>query len=472
MRWALGASVAVWAATFIALGWLRHSRFATYGYDLGIYDQGAWLLSRFHSFITVRGLPLFGHHANVVLLAFVPFYWLGAGPGFLLVVQVAAQAAGAVGLYLFARDRLGDRWVALLPAAALLLNPTYQYLTWEFFHPDAIAAAALLFAVWAGHARRWGWFALSASVAVACREDVALAVAGLGALVWIWGNRKAGAATIVAGVGWYLIATRVVIPVALGGHAPFYEALFPQLGRSATGVARTVVTRPGVVWDLVTKPDRITYYRRLLVPFALLAVVGWRPLLLLAGPALAVNALTSAGFARDYRYHYSALVVAGMAVAAVEAIAVLGRTAALRRFLAGALAAVALATTVAWGPSPVGVQYRSGIWPFAAGSRATVKAAARRAVPAAATVSASYTFVPHLTHRERIYQFPEPWQVFDWGIDGKGMPDPSTVEWLVVDRRDLLDASQRALFDALVLTQFQTRFRQDDVVVAQRSSVG
>lgn len=470
VRWALGGMVALWAATFVALGWIRHARFTSYGYDLGIFDQGAWLLSRFHSFNTVRGLPVFGNHLNLVLLAFVPVYWLGAGPGFLLVVQVLAQAAGAVGIYLYARDRLGDRWVALLPAAALLLNPTYQYLTWEFFHPDALAAAAVLFAVWAGRAERWGSFALCAALAVACKEDAALAVAGLGVLVWLWGHRRAGVTTVVAGLGWYLIATRLLIPWALGGHAPFYEAWFPGLGRNASEVVRHAVTRPGVVWDLVTKPDRMTYYRRLLVPFALLAVVGWRPLLLLAGPALAVNALTSAVFARDYRYHYSALVVAGLAVAAVEAIAILGRTAAVRRFLAGGLAAVALATTVAWGPSPIGVQFQSGIWPLKAGSRPTVKAGALRGVPDDAVVSASYTFVPHLTHRTRIYQFPEPWYVFAWGIGGQGLPDPKTVEWLVVDRRDLLFDKDRAVFDALVLTQFQVRFRQDDIVVAQRRS--
>ena len=45
--------------------------------------------------MTVRGLELFGHHVNPILLLFVPASWLGAGPGFLLVVQVLVQASGA-----------------------------------------------------------------------------------------------------------------------------------------------------------------------------------------------------------------------------------------------------------------------------------------------------------------------------------------------------------------------------------------
>jgi len=159
-RWVLGAMVTVWSAVFITLGWIRHARFGTFAFDLGIYDQGLWLLSRFEMFDTVKGLPLFGHHMNLVLVLLAPFYRLGAGPEFLLVVQVLAQASGAVAVFLLARDRLGDRWLAVVLAGVLLANPTYQFLVWEFFHPDALAIAPLLFAYWAARAERWGWFAL------------------------------------------------------------------------------------------------------------------------------------------------------------------------------------------------------------------------------------------------------------------------------------------------------------------------
>src|SRR5687768_5235885 len=39
VRWALAAIIVVWSVIFIRLGWLRHSRFGTFGFDLGIYDQ-------------------------------------------------------------------------------------------------------------------------------------------------------------------------------------------------------------------------------------------------------------------------------------------------------------------------------------------------------------------------------------------------------------------------------------------------
>lgn len=73
VRAILVGMVVVWSATFIALGWLRHSRYTTYGFDLGIYDQATWLLSRFRSTRSgdvVRNA--FRHPTTVIRLATRP----------------------------------------------------------------------------------------------------------------------------------------------------------------------------------------------------------------------------------------------------------------------------------------------------------------------------------------------------------------------------------------------------------------
>src|SRR5262245_30418803 len=226
----------VWVVVFFVLGRLRHDRFGTFGFDLGIYDQGIWLLSRGRDpFVTVRGIELFGHHVNVALLLFAPLYRLGAGVETLLVAQLVAQAAGAIAVYLLARDLVGRRWVGVAPAGALLLNPTYQYLAWEYFHPDALAIAPLLFAYWAARQRRWGWFVVAGGLALACKEDVALALAVIGLLVILRGDRRIGAAIAVVAAAWFVFATRVVIP-GFNGVGPFYDSFFGELGDSPTGV--------------------------------------------------------------------------------------------------------------------------------------------------------------------------------------------------------------------------------------------
>jgi len=469
-RWVLGTLVGLWATVFITLGWIRHARFATVSFDLGIYDQGVWLLSHFKTFDTVKGLPLFGHHMNLVLVLLAPFYRLGAGPEFLLVVQVGAQASGALAVFLLARDRLDERWLAVALAAVLLLNPTYQFLTWEFFHPDALAVAPLLFAYWAARAERWGWFALAALLALACKEDVAPAIAIVGILVTVRGHRWIGSAVAVVGTGWFLLSTRVLMPAFLGGLHPFYDSYFGEFGKGFANVTGNVVAHPVRAAHAATRDDRLHYYKMMLAPFAFIPLFAL-PTFLVAVPMLAINALTSFPYARDYRYHYSALVFAGLMVATVEAVAFLGRRRGLRRVLVGLVVASALASSVAWGPSPISVKYRSGIWPLADGPRTGARRAAVAMVPEGQPVAASYYFVPHVAHRDKVYDFPEPWAAVNWGIAGEGLHDPGGVRWILVDRQ-LFSVYDRALVARLLGSEFTVRYDVDDIVVAERTRPG
>ena len=466
VRWALFGMVAVWSVTFILLGALRHKHFSTYGFDLGIYDQGIWLLSRFRDpFVTVRGLDLFGHHMNVILLFLVPFYWLGAGPIFLLVVQVVAQACGTIAVYLLARDRLGERWPAVALSSILLLHPTYQFIAWEYFHPDALAIPLLLFAYWAARAKRWGWFAVTAVLAAACKEDVALALVALGILIAFRGERRIGAIVAAAATGWFLVATRMLLPF-FNGIGPFYDSLFGEFGETPTEVVGHVVTHPDDFVDVATEPDRMSYYRMLLAPVAFLPLAAL-PTLLIGLPMLGVNILSTLPYLRDFKYHWSALVLAAIVLATVEAIAYLARTATVRAFLIGLVVATSLASTVAWGPSPISTKYKSGYWPFGPDARRLTKVEALKVVPDGAPTSAVYLFVPQLSHRTKIYEFPVPWKPINWGVDGENLHDPALVQWIVLDRQ-LLNADDKRMIEELFAREFAVRFDKDDIVVAQR----
>src|SRR4051794_36477764 len=88
LRWILPLALAIgvcvaYFVQFELLSWQRHANFASFDYDLGMYDQGIWQLAHGRSFMTIRGMDVFAHHANLGYLLFVPFYWVGAGPQFL-----------------------------------------------------------------------------------------------------------------------------------------------------------------------------------------------------------------------------------------------------------------------------------------------------------------------------------------------------------------------------------------------------
>jgi hypothetical protein len=122
---------------------------------------------------------------------------------------------------------------------------------------------------------------------------------------------------------------------------------------------------------------------------------------------------------------------------------------------------------VAWGPSPVSVKYKTGLWALGSDARREAKREALALIPPGAPTSSIYYFAPHLTHRTKIYEFPAPWKPANWGVKGENLDDPADVEWLVLDRQPL-GAEDAQLLDDLLGTQFEIKFERDDMVVAQR----
>ena len=77
--WLTAAGIIVFGLTFGRLAVQNHANFGTWAYDSAIYDQGFWLVSRGHSFMTVRGMNFWGHHVNLIALAFAPVFGCALG---------------------------------------------------------------------------------------------------------------------------------------------------------------------------------------------------------------------------------------------------------------------------------------------------------------------------------------------------------------------------------------------------------
>jgi uncharacterized membrane protein len=218
--------------------------------------------------------------------------------------------------------------------------------------------------------------------------------------------------------------------------------------------------------DLATESDRVSYYQMMLAPVALLPLLAL-PVFLIGGPMLGVNVLSSFPYTREIRYHYSSLVLVGVILGTVEAIAWIGRRRpGAIRFLVGMVVATSLAATVAWGPSPISTKYHSGLWPLQA-DRQSAKSAAVDMIPDGAPTSAIYNLTPHLAHRDLIYDFPVPWRNVNWGVRGEHLDDPAHVQWIIVDLREV-GADDRQLLDSLLKHQFRVRSSRDQILVAQR----
>lgn len=145
-----------YALYFGRFAWGKFEAFQAPGFDLGIFDQGVWLLSRFKDpFVTIMGLNLFGDHATYILFLLVPFYWVWPSAHVLLLTQTLALAVAAIPVFLLARKVLHNSWFALFPAIGLLLTPALGWLNLENFHPDSYQVPLLLLALYFMSERRW-----------------------------------------------------------------------------------------------------------------------------------------------------------------------------------------------------------------------------------------------------------------------------------------------------------------------------
>jgi len=465
-----------WAWKFSSLVILRHNRYGSFDFDSGIFDQAAWLAAHGSQFDTVRGLPLYGHHATFGFYLFAPAYWLGFdGPTVMNVAQVLFLAAVPLVVYWLAR-RIGlQPWIACAAGFVCLTHFSMTWLAQELFHPEVFAIAPLLaaygFAVKDQNRAYWAMLVF----AIIWKEDVALAILGLGGMLLIQSFRGGGARrrralyTIAFAAVWFVLATQVLLPhFSPTGRAFYAEGFYGDLGNNFTSVAGSFITHPSLVATHLHRAHTVGYLRDLWAPFAFVNLL--EPVtLLIAIPQILANLLSVNSFTWSLHFHYVALPLMASMLGFVLGLRRLRGN--WRSFAAGLAIAASIGTALSWGVGPYSVKYRAGYWPLVPNVAQTDIDHALSLIPGNASVSASYHLVPHLSSRRLIFSYPNPWQARNWGIDDKDQRDPSTVKWLVVLKADLSDSDNKLLASLFKGPHALTKvYETQNVLVARRDS--
>jgi hypothetical protein len=84
------------------------------------------------------------------------------------------------------------------------------------------------------------------------------------------------------------------------------------------------------------------------------------------------------------------------------------------------------------------------------------------------SVTATYNLTPHLSHRRMIFTWPNPWRTLHWGTGTEQPPDPTVIEWLVIDQTVLGDSA--AEFESVLAAEsWEVLMDQNGVFVAKRA---
>ena len=457
------AAVVGYVALFLHWTFEQHDGLGTQAFDIGIFDQGMWLLSRFkRPFITLNGRNLFGDHTSFILIPFAVVYTVLPSIKVLLVSQTVALALGAWPAFLIARHKLRNEMFAALFAVVYLVHPVVGWANLsEHFHPDAFEVPLVLLTFWFVLQGRWRAYGVCIVALLLIKEDVAFLTFAMGLYVARYHDRRVGRITCIASAAYLVTAFWILIPAFLGGGGTVYTGRIPFGG--PTGFLRRAFTHPGDVFSLVTEQARLWYVWQLLAPLAFVALLAPGVLLIAAGP-LVLNLVSGFAYQFDVRYHYSTLILPVLVIATIFGVASLPRR--MHSLAVGLVLAMSLWSAYLWSPTPIGRTK-----PFIANPDAPHVASFHRAarmLPTDAIVSAHYGYVPQISHREGIYVFPNPWRASYWGTfqrEGQRLPQADDVEYVMVPSQ--LDAEPRTVLDS-IRGEFDTVYDEGGVLLLKR----
>ena len=463
----VAAATGVFVVVFSTLGLLQYWRFHVPAFDLGIFTQGTWLLSRFDApfFVTIRGLPLFADHSSYILVFLAPLAWVFPTAQMLIVVNVLALAATGPLSYVVARRAGAGYLLSTVTALAVLLAPAVQWNVRDSFHPEVLVIPLVVGAIALLQRDRDAWAIAAIVVALMAKEDVGLLIAPLGLVIaWIMGKRRTGFAIAALGVGAFILNFYVLLPAWSPSGELLYSYRYAVYGEGPLDIVFGIATSPDVWVDVVTDPTRIAYVAALLfaVPLCVFA-----PRWLLAGvPALMANVFSGHGYQYEIQYHYTAYLIAVVVIAGAFGAARIDEWKKPRMTVAAVVitAVSSLATFAVAGPI-------TG-WAAHHEHQDQIRSMLAR-VPADAAVSVWGTFVPSMAERETLHAFPNPFEAYYYGTGGAyglengDVPDPDDIEFLAL-RTDSYEDFDALIAELLMSPEFEVVVDDDPFLLLRR----
>jgi uncharacterized membrane protein len=413
-----GAELALLAVSGVAAGFyaacslLIHFSFHSHGWDLGVFDQVLWSLSEGRGWeYSFREMSYLGDHFSPVLLLFVPLAWLGVGPAPLLIAQAIAFSAAAIPLFAATRRVAGER-AAWFFVAAYLLNLAVARTVNYDFHPDALLPLLGFTAFWALTARQPVAFVVAAVMLLAVKEDTALLVL---AICWLaafaFGEWRLAADVGAITVIYAAVISFVVMPHYLGEATNPLVERYGYLGDSGAEILGSLMTRPDLAIEQLARWDALKAALLLLAGVAFLPLA--RPVLLPPLAALiAVPMLAQHPEQSVLEIHYGIAPMTYAFCCAVLALPVVSGWVqrrpqfALPAWLPVAAAPLMASAAIFVVASPLPPSFGAHWDRYSPGGHSSIARDFVEDIPADVRVSAQATFVPHLTRREDIYEFP------------------------------------------------------------------
>jgi uncharacterized membrane protein len=414
------------AVVCTGVSWLRWKNYWAGGFDVGVFDQGAWLMSRGHApEISLLGRDLFSDHLSPVMVLFALPYRIAPTVFWLFLAQGVCLGLTVLPMRALARDLGVDQRLATL--LVVISAPLGAAAMFEF-HPNTMAVP---FLAWALLGARRGDVRLTvlASLAVlVCRADLGWVLASTA----IVARGRTWRPLVALGLGGMIAGS--VIPGILGNPGtwvPYYS----HLGSGPIDLA----LHP---WRLVTEGlgrDSVSTYFTWLLPVGLVVVFRPRWLLAIAIAGFPVLFSRWAGTQLPW-FHYGAPFVPLVIGGALEAIA--SKNGALPIYRSPAVViGGAIVGALLFGPLAPRAPDSVRLWSVVRPDPAFDYGSAVDSVRSDDSVSTTNRALSHLMHRDHAYLFPLPFTpisgTYPAGLETPpSEPDAQDVDVVILESKD------------------------------------
>ncbi len=317
----LSLLVATASLIFLVCSSIRHGLFQSSVWDLGIFDQFAYLISQglppVSSFL---GFHLLGDHAAYSFYLLGGLYTLWANVHWLFLVQAVALAMGAVPVALLALQAGCKESQAISLAYAYLLYPLIFNVNLFDFHPEIMAVPVLLLALWYARQGATVPFLMGVLFVLGCKAVLSLTVVGMGIWLLIWERKRFfGLASMILGAGWFLLATQVIIP----HFRPFelnWLTRYDTLGDSIFEIAWNLLTNPNLMAQYLFTGGNLEYVFYLFIPLAWGVRPKYMTPLIGAFPILFINLISDSMSQKNLIYQYSLPILPFLMVVVIDSL--------------------------------------------------------------------------------------------------------------------------------------------------------
>ncbi len=309
------------------LGWglaaSRHWLLQSNAYDLGLFDQWAWLLgNELPPVSSMEDVHVLADHGAWMFYGSGLLYWFQPSIHWLLASQALALSLTAIPVWILGTQAGLSRRLCWFSCLLWWLQPLVFNVNLFDFHPETWVMPALALAIWCQRQQRFGGWLLLLVLMLGCRDGLVLITLGLSLSLliqrrWRWAIAGAG----LSGA-WILLLSQWLYPLFRDGEGPKAAGrMFSHLGNNFGDILFTLMSRPWLAFTHIDFGDGAFYLLVLILP----TLPFWRRrslvILSAAVPLLLVTLNAEASSYRTLIHHYSLPLAVLSVTAAIDGLA-------------------------------------------------------------------------------------------------------------------------------------------------------